>query len=197
MMEALAKTAEMAKTTVESSLGTEIDPDARIEARDAGNMEKLGDEIDPDARIEARDAGNMAKLDDEIDPDARIGDGGDSGNTEMVNNNQDGISHPEIASIDTRQRIIDALNNMTDRINQFLDGDGDWITDTERESFVKLLHEARPDYPPWIDDDPDPEWTRAYNRAKNAFKRLCADEGSDIESNLYGSGDDDSEYHDF
>ena len=177
MMEALAKMAEVAKTPVESSPGTEIDPDARIEALDTGNMTNHGDEIDPDARIEALDAGDMTNQDDEIDPDARIGESGDSDNPKAVNITQDAIPHPEITSVDTRQKMLNDLNNMTDRINQFLDGDGDWITDTERESIVKLLHEARPEYPDYLDYDPDPELTSAYNRLQSAFNRLIEEEG--------------------
>ncbi len=51
MIEVLAKVAEVAKEASESSLGAEIDPDARIETERFGGEASLNAEVDPDSRI--------------------------------------------------------------------------------------------------------------------------------------------------
>lgn len=77
--------------------------------------------------------------------------------------------------MESTQDIIDDLNDMADTIYDFLDGDGE-LDEEERESFPRRLREGRPEYPPEMDYDPDPELTSAYNRARNAYKRLLDEE---------------------
>ena len=61
MIEALAKVAEVATESAESSSGAEIDPDARVETEHSGGETSQNAEVDPDARIES-DSGEKRGL---------------------------------------------------------------------------------------------------------------------------------------
>jgi hypothetical protein len=172
MIEALSKVAEVATEVAKSTPEVEIDPDARIEAADVGGETNGSPNVDPDARIPSSESTDIMEKGEESQEDIR-------------------------GYVDTRQNMINDLNNMTDRITQFLDGDGEYISDSERESIVKLLHDARQEleYPDNLDHDPNPELTSSYNRAMAAYERLRREEGSDYAVNDGGYSEYDGEYY--